>query len=307
MKSTSSLPRTAISLIELIVVLSVIALLISLLLPAVQKLRAAASQSKCSNNLRQIGIACQSYAVVNNTLPPAKKLGKVLGNRRKVYTWSLLLCPFIEQEAIWLDADANLTLAPGFDAKYHKNLNTVLNVYACPADSRLSRPLVDPWGFSSACSSYVGILGDTPIVNGQYPNGYFPLGVISDWGVRYSEITDGLSNTISHSERPPTGFVFAGSWYTSDIPSDWIGVDFQWHWGVSLYVREQTHKCFGGPFRFGPGRLENYCDSFHIWSLHGGGANFAFADGSVRYISYSAAVLIPSLATRSGGESVTLP
>jgi prepilin-type processing-associated H-X9-DG protein len=62
-----------------------------------------------------------------------------------------------------------------------------------------------------------------------------------------------------------------------------------------------------GPFRFGPGRLENPCDRFHFWSLHPGGAHFLFADGSVRLLPYSAQPIMVSLATRSGGEVVTLP
>jgi prepilin-type processing-associated H-X9-DG protein len=62
-----------------------------------------------------------------------------------------------------------------------------------------------------------------------------------------------------------------------------------------------------GPFVFGPGRFDNPCDSYHFWSLHLGGANFAFCDGSVRFLSYAAAPLLPALATRAGGESVEIP
>jgi|GEM_PF-1371531 len=61
------------------------------------------------------------------------------------------------------------------------------------------------------------------------------------------------------------------------------------------------------PYTFSPGRADNMCDAFHYWSLHSGGANFAFADGSVRFLSYSANSLMPALSTRAGGESVVLP
>jgi prepilin-type processing-associated H-X9-DG protein len=62
-----------------------------------------------------------------------------------------------------------------------------------------------------------------------------------------------------------------------------------------------------GPFRYGPGRLENPCDSYHFWSLHPAGANFLFADGSARYLSYAAEPIMVALATCRGGEVVSLP
>lgn len=62
--------------------------------------------------------------------------------------------------------------------------------------------------------------------------------------------------------------------------------------------------CPSGTYPYSPGRVNNNCDLFHFWSLHPGGANFAFADGSVRFLSYSAASVVPALATRAGGETV---
>jgi prepilin-type processing-associated H-X9-DG protein len=64
--------------------------------------------------------------------------------------------------------------------------------------------------------------------------------------------------------------------------------------------------CLPGPYHFTPGRLDNQCDAFHFWSLHSGGANFLFADGSVRFPPYSADAVLPALATRAGGEVVAL-
>ncbi|HEV2947513.1 MAG TPA: H-X9-DG-CTERM domain-containing protein [Gemmataceae bacterium] len=66
-------------------------------------------------------------------------------------------------------------------------------------------------------------------------------------------------------------------------------------------------KCPPGPYEFGPGKVDNQCDVFHYWSLHRGGANFLMVDGSVHFIHYSAAPLMPALATRSGREVVSLP
>lgn len=63
-------------------------------------------------------------------------------------------------------------------------------------------------------------------------------------------------------------------------------------------------SCPPGPYHFQPGRLDQPCDLFHFWSLHAGGANFLFADGSVHFLAYSADDILPALATRSGGEAI---
>jgi prepilin-type processing-associated H-X9-DG protein len=65
--------------------------------------------------------------------------------------------------------------------------------------------------------------------------------------------------------------------------------------------------CPRGPYSFSPGQPGNQCDAFHFWSLHTGGANFLFADGSVHFLTYSAGPIMPALATRGGGEAVTVP
>ena len=70
---------------------------------------------------------------------------------------------------------------------------------------------------------------------------------------------------------------------------------------------EYTSFCPPGPYHFVEGRFTEQCDLFHYWSPHPGGANFGFCDGSVRFLAYSADPILPALATRAGGEAVTVP
>lgn len=106
-------------------------------------------------------------------------------------------------------------------------------------------------------------------------------------------------------ERPPPDSLEAGPWY----PRFERSILGRFHGPTQGLLVEQ--QAFIGDtcrdlFRFGPGRTDNPCDRYHFWSLHTGGANFAFADGSVRYLPYSTQPIMIPLATRNGGETVSL-
>jgi prepilin-type N-terminal cleavage/methylation domain-containing protein/prepilin-type processing-associated H-X9-DG protein len=305
--------RSGFSLLELLVALGVIGLLVSLLLPAVQSAREAANRTICQNNLRQIGTACHNFHAVHQTLPPSMAdirnyvnvtyQGAALGP-----VWQVLLLPYLEQEALWqttlqaYTTDLNINHNPP-----HLGLSQVIHAYRCPSDPRLAAAITDDQNYTAAYASYWGVTAPSESSDGIFwyskPSAWEP-----DRGVRLTEITDGTSQTLHIGERPPAGRLLAGAWYTNFIEAAWSHDDYRVGRGATLpvYSPLDSGGC-QGPFSFGPGQLANPCDFNHFWSLHSGGAHFLFADGSVRFLPYSAAPILPALATRAGGEVVQLP
>jgi prepilin-type processing-associated H-X9-DG protein len=294
--------RPAASLLELLVVVGVVGLLAGLVLSAVQGVRAAAARAGCANNLRQIGLAYHQYHDAHGHLPPTIRRMRVAETAAhpKVYAvlpWPVLILPHLDQGPLYRQAvAAHWADNTGFRTPPHTGLATVVPTFACPADGRVAGPITDPSGFTAAYLSYAAVTGD-----GRY-NGANRVP-----GVRLAEVTDGSAHTLLVGDRPPGGAYLSGVWYTHSLPDpNWQFNGYAWGTELAVAGDGSGGPC-RGPFRFGPGRVDNRCDTWHYWSLHGGGGHFAFADGSVRFLPYSAAPLLPALATRSGGEVAADP
>ncbi len=290
--------RCGITLVELLVVIAIIGVLIALLLPAIQQVRAAAHRTGCANNLKQLGLALHQYHDSNNTLPP----GAIPGTNIEEYpyvSWLTRLLPYVEQASLWrVTESAYRQDRSPFHNPPHVGLDTVVALFICPAEGRAFSAQTS-YGYQVAFTCYLGNEG-TDQTSGD--------GVLySKSRVRLTDIRDGTSQTLLVGERPPSTDFFYGWWYAG------YGQDGTGSCDMVLGARERntspklTGSCPPGPYSYQSGRLDNQCDQFHFWSLHSGGAHFLFADGSVHFLSYSAAPLLPALATRSGGEAVTMP
>jgi prepilin-type N-terminal cleavage/methylation domain-containing protein/prepilin-type processing-associated H-X9-DG protein len=298
------------TLIEVIVVVSIIGILAALTIPAVQMSREAAARSACSNNLRQIGLGLQGHQSAHGTFPPQSPAPN--GSEGSTYsyegiTWHVYVLPFIEQNELWSNVrTAYEASASPWGEPHRTNLRVVVSAYMCPSDGRLGMPLRDRMGNLGAYTSYVGMTGYTE----RPTSGVFGR----RQGIHPGRITDGLSSTIMVGERPPPESLSMGWWYTTHrftnlmaATDGEVPADTGFSPGDPLCGGNVTSWPGGGPppaFAFGPGSIDNECDKYHYWSLHPGGANFLFCDGSVRFVKHSARFQLRSLATIDGREIV---
>ena len=287
--------RTAFTLLELLVTVGVVSILLGLLLPAVQKVRAAAARAACQNNLKQVGLALQTYHDAHGHFPAGHPKKPAEGTKDFYLTWMTKLLPQLGEGPLAAATERASVAAPHwpYQDPPHVGLSTVVKPYVCPADGRLGVPLVDRDGVTAAFTDYMGVCGPDNCVLVNWP------------GTRIAGITDGTSNTVAVGERPPPDTLQAGKWYTI---YHLYGGAWKSAYGPDQAMYAEHSLSFGDcepPFRFGPGVTANPCDRYHFWSLHPGGGNFALADGSVRFLAHAAANKLSALASIDGGEVVT--
>ena len=290
--------RPALTLIESLVVIAILTSLVGITLSAVQRVRASAARADCQNRLKQLALAAHSYHDTQRQLP-AGWTSDAGPQSLTFLAWSGRLLPHLEAEGLWRRIEAAFATDPNRKEFYGHPAHAALlaksvPAFACPADSRQSHTQASS-GVPVGLSGYLGVAGR---------NGFQNDGLLfADSKVRFAEITDGQSNTLLIGERPPPESFREGWWYRGWGPNrDGIAE-------MILGVRErnfgaETKSCPAGPYAFAAGEPQNPCDIFHFWSRHMSGANFAYADGSVRFLNYSASEILPALATRAGGETI---
>ncbi len=310
--------RIAFTLIELLIVLAIIAILIGLLLPAVQKVRESAARGQCMNNLKQMGLALHNYHDVQQGFPPGylATLPYVDGatDTAPGWSWATFILPHLEQENLYRQfrLDQPVQNSPA--------IATWVKAYLCPSDlySLQAFSVLDGFG-NPICratpTSYAACCG-SDASDTTAPTG---LGVLyRNSRTRITDITDGTSQTILVGERAWSNA--KGTWVGA-IPNGVIergqnnpcqpNVPGAWYPAATLVL---AHAHGNNPLVDGDGSAG--MDDFS--SKHPGGSNFLFADGSVHFIfsmpsdnpdgSYPPLDLVfQALGTRANGEAVDWP
>lgn len=303
--------RHAFSLIELLVVIAIIAVLIGLLLPAVQKVREAASRVKCQNNLKQIGLAFHNYHVAYGRFPPGAE-----GPQPGISSTSGLtshgvgtyLLPYLEQESLFRQYRMDVSW---YDKPNQPIVCSLLRVWQCPSaeSDRLENgqlpfmplpPQPNYTGFA-ACADYAGILQiDPALVTLKLidPAGSYDGILQVNRTTRIADISDGTSNTILMAEcagRPTR-------WQKGKVVPGPSLSGGPWASRALLFGKGST---LDGSTSFGSCAI-NCTNNREVYSFHSGGANTVFADGSVHFLRDNIGIRIfAKLVTRAGDELIS--
>jgi prepilin-type N-terminal cleavage/methylation domain-containing protein/prepilin-type processing-associated H-X9-DG protein len=283
--------RKGFTLIELLVVIAIIAILIGLLLPAVQKVREAAARMSCTNNLKQIGLAAMNYESSYGVLPPGNSntagIG-VLGIGNSMAGTLAFILPYVEQVNVYNQMPAGVFALPATSGYQYglPAVNTTIKTFLCPSDNAANvSPQSGTWAFliyypGSMTGYYFS--GNTPYGRTNYASNAGYLGNVPGYPytgpyatntkTKLTDISDGTSNTLAFGEAlggaaPPSVRDFCANWYSFNLPTAWgLTTTPQWYQYGSVHT--------GGIVNFA------LCDgSVHGFSVSGNSAIFQYAAG----------------------------
>jgi prepilin-type N-terminal cleavage/methylation domain-containing protein/prepilin-type processing-associated H-X9-DG protein len=300
-----------VTLIEVLVVITIVSLLIGLLLPALQQAREAARRTQCAGNLKQIGLALHSYHGSISAFPPgyvsAVKPGEAnypeLGPG---WGWGSMILSQLEQHPLFnsINFTMQITELASFTAR-----RTMLTVFLCPSSTPDGRVRVTGDEDQKvvlvadlAASQYVASAGQGEVEeipgsnNGiMFRNSY----------VSFRDVTDGLSGTLLAGERSRN---LADATWVGAVPSGHVCTNPSWPVRdcatSNVMVMANTGPWPDEPWVNVPNHKASKADDY--WSLHPGGCNFLLGDGSVRFIKETVdPTVFSALASRAGGEVVS--
>jgi prepilin-type N-terminal cleavage/methylation domain-containing protein/prepilin-type processing-associated H-X9-DG protein len=328
--------RRAFTLIELLVVIAIIAILIGLLLPAVQKVREAAARIQCTNNLKQFGLALHNYHDANNKLPPASQIPWWLNVQDQDdfmdFTmpfgpnWAVLILPYIEQDNLYKQANPNsypgVPIAQGVvpvnaNQTWRSVVATELKTFKCPSDGSNTQHYTDSvvspgnwargnYGVTAGWEDYDHVAngGTKTTKQAGVMKGFVSSPMMSaNYGARFAEVTDGLSNTIMVGELragkspldprgvwalgfPSSSIVNAGRDASNPTPNNNLGDSGKDGDEIQTCSKFWT-LTIGSLDGMGCIKKGNLMTSGQSRSRHTGGVNACLGDGSVRFIKNS--------------------
>jgi prepilin-type N-terminal cleavage/methylation domain-containing protein/prepilin-type processing-associated H-X9-DG protein len=305
-------PRPAFTLIELLVVIAIIAILIGLLLPAVQKVRDAAARIQCANNLKQIGLAYHNYHDANKKFPPS-----MITDPNKTVGWGYFILPYIEQDNLYRQYFPG---APFFYANAAAGINnqavsnTPVPIFRCPsAPDRgpytytFDFPPFPKLAWQAWPADYTPIASLDPVLinflNLNYSSTQAQGVLRQDVGTAIPTISDGSSNTILLAEIAGRNELYQAGRDTGTTLTSFFG---QGGWADAT---SSGSTLFGSSpdGTVTPGMCGINCsNAYGLYSFHTGGANIVLCDGSVRFLSASTNLsTLAFLVTRAGGEVIS--